>query len=384
VSHTVAVNPEPSAPSEKERNAYVELEVFKVEPESELITSFYLRPAKGQGVNAWEPGQFLPIRVTIPGEKEPALRTYSISTAPNPDHYRLSIRREGGKALVSQFLHANAKPGFRLEAAAPRGRFVLHRANGRTPVLISGGVGITPMMAMVEQIVFEGRQTGKFRPVYFIHGAHNHKVHAFSKHIRELAAQHPGLKVHICHSEPDPSSGPEARCDSEGRVTIETLKQVLPFGDYDFYLCGPAAFMRSLYDGLTGIGVREDRIHYESFGPATVLKPEVRPEVEIEPGHADVPPVRVRFAKSGMTAEWSRDKGTLLELAESAGLTPNFGCRSGICGTCITRIAGGAVDYLEEPVAQRGPGEILICCSVPHSDMGLATGGNEHEVVLDL
>ena len=383
VSETISVAPTSSATSESERSIYVELELFRIEPESDLITSFYFRRADGEALKPWEPGQFLPIRIMIPGQKEPALRTYTLSTAPNSDHYRLSIRREEGNALVSRFLHADARPGFRLEAAAPRGKFVLNRSNDRVPVFISGGVGITPMIAMVEYLVEEGQRTGTFRPAYFVHGANNHKVHAFSKHIRELAAEHPGLKVHICYSQPESDQGSEIRCDSEGRVSIETLKQMLPFGDYDFYLCGPARFMKSLYDGLTGIGVREDRIHYESFGPATVLKPETTAPAVIEPGHVDAPPVRVRFATSGETAEWTRDKGTLLEFAESIGLAPKFGCRSGICGTCITRISSGAVDYLEEPVAARGQGEVLLCCSVPRPDTAQAASGGG-EVVLDL
>jgi ferredoxin-NADP reductase/phenylpropionate dioxygenase-like ring-hydroxylating dioxygenase large terminal subunit len=383
VSQTISVIPTPSAPSESERGTYAELELFKVEPESDVITSFYFRRPDGQRLQPWEPGQFLPIRVIIPGQKEAALRTYTLSTAPNADHYRLSIRREEGNALVSQFLHANARPGFRLEAAAPRGRFILNRSNDRVPVLISRGVGITPMIAMLEYIVEEGRRTGKFRPAYFIHAAYNHRAQAFSKHLRNLANEHPGLKTHICHTHPDPDAAPDSRCDSEGRISIETLKQILPFGDYDFYLCGPPPFMKSLYDGLTKMGVREDRIHYESFGPATVLRPEKQEAAVVEPGHVDLPPVRVRFSKSGATAEWSRDKGTLLELAESIGLAPKFGCRSGICGTCITRISNGEVDYLEEPVAVRGPGEVLLCCSIPRHDPA-QVASSDTEIVFDL
>ena len=383
VSQTISVAPTSSAVSESERSAYVELELFRVEPESDLITSFYFRRADGESLHPWEPGQFLPIRVTIPGQQEAALRTYTLSTSPNSEHYRLSIRRGEGNALVSQFLHANAKPGFRLQAAAPRGRFVLN-ANNRIPVLISGGVGITPMIAMAEYLVDEGRRTGKFRPAYFIHGAQNHRVHAFSKHVRDLANEHPGLKVHVCYSHPESGVGDHNLCDSVGLVSIETLKQILPFGDYDFYLCGPPPFMKSLYDGLTAAGVKEERIHYESFGPATVLRPETKAEVAVEPGHLDGPPVRVRFSKSDRTAEWSRDKGTLLEFAESIGLAPKFGCRSGICGTCTTDIKSGAVDYLEEPVAPRGPGQILLCCSIPRSDPAVTTANGEGEVVLDL
>jgi len=173
---------------------------MRIDQESDLITSFYLRRADGTPLHAWQPGQFLPIRVTIPGQDKPAPRTYTLSTASNPDHYRLSIRRGEGSALVSQFLHANASLGFRLEAMAPRGRFVLSDAGSRPVVLISGGVGITPMIAMAEHIVAEGRRTGTYRPIHFIHGTQNGRVHAFRDHIRALAAEHPQFHVHVCYS----------------------------------------------------------------------------------------------------------------------------------------------------------------------------------------
>src|SRR5262249_33989649 len=132
-----------------------------------------------------------------------------------------------------------------------------------------------------------------------------------------------------------------------------------------FYLCGPSGFMKSLYDGLTGMGIPSDRIFYESFGPATVLKPEVQPPAPARPGTVTGEVVTVRFQKSAAGGEWSNERGTLLEFAESLGVARKFGCRSGICGTCTTRIVEGAVDYLEDPVAPRGSGEVLLCCSVP-------------------
>ena len=162
---------------------------------------------------------------------------------------------------------------------------------------------------------------------------------------------------------------------SIGHIDIDLVKRILPFGDYEFYLCGPATFMKSLYDGLTGIGVPVERIFYESFGPATVLKPEARLDAPIRPMSVNAGAATVRFVRSDTGAAWSRNRGTLLELAESIGLAPNFGCRSGICGTCTTRILSGAVEYIEEPVAPRGQGEVLLCCSVPR---GYA------DVVLDL
>ncbi len=361
IAHAVPVEPTASAASAQERGTYMPLEVVRAEPESDLITSFYLRRADGGDLGMWEPGQFLPIRVTIPGQDKPAPRTYTLSSACNPNHYRLSIRRGEGAALVSQFLHAQAKPGFRLEAMTPRGRFVLDQASNRPVVLVSGGVGVTPMIAMAEHIVAEGKRTGTFRPVYFIHGARNGRAHAFADHVRALATTHPSFKVHVCYSQPDDGDVVGTSHDTAGTVTPETLRQVLPFGDFDFYLCGPAAFMRSLYDGLTGMGIGTNRIHYESFGPATILKSEAPTQV----GAADAAPVAVRFARSDVSTEWSRDRGTLLEMAESVGLAPNFGCRSGICGTCTTRLLNGAVDYVEEPVAPIGNGEVLLCCSVP-------------------
>ena len=239
------------------------------------------------------------------------------------------------------------------------------------------------MIAMANQIVEDGRNTGKFRPVWFVHGANNGRVHAFGTHVRELAAAHPAMRVHIRYSQPGGDDRLGLTHDGEGQVTIEVLKQLLPFDDYDFYLCGPPPFMQSLYDGLGGLGVRRERIHYESFGSGTALKPEAKPEVPLRAAGLGDGAVPVRFARSAITAEWTRDKGTLLELAEMVGLAPVFGCRSGICGTCATRLTSGAVDYVEEPLAPRGEGRVLLCCSVP-AGATAPSGGANPGVVLDL
>jgi uncharacterized protein len=232
---------------------------------------------------------------------------------------------------------------------------------------------------MAGHIVEEGRRTGNFRPIWFIHGTHNGRVHAFGKHVRELAREHPAMTAHIPYSRPEADDRLGITHDGEGHITIDVLKALLPLNDYDFYLCGPPPFMQSLYDGLTGIGVRRERIHYESFGSGTALKPELKPEVQARIGAPVSGSVPIRFAKSGVTAEWSRDKGSLLELAEAVGLAPVFGCRSGICGTCATRITSGAVDYIEEPLAPRGEGQVLLCCSVPAT-----RGGSNPGLVLEL
>jgi ferredoxin-NADP reductase/predicted pyridoxine 5'-phosphate oxidase superfamily flavin-nucleotide-binding protein len=364
----------------RERDTFIGYEVFRVEAESETIRSFYLRRADGKALAGYEAGQFLPIRLAIPGMAGPVLRTYTVSDGPNREYFRLSVKREAG-GLVSSFLHDHAEPGFRLEAMAPRGKFVLDAAAARPVVLISGGVGITPMIAMTNHLINEGRRTRSFRQTFFIHGTTNGRALAFGRHLRSLARVHESLSVHIRFSQPSADDRLGESHDSVGRVDMDLLRSVLPFDDYDFYLCGPAGFMQSLHDGLTGLGVRQERIHYESFGPATVLEHDQQPQ---PPGRIAEGPVAVRFAASNVEAKWSPEKGTLLELAEAAGLTPSFGCRSGICGTCATRITCGAVDYVETPVGPRGDGEVLICCATPRSTSGSGTCGDRQGVILDL
>jgi ferredoxin-NADP reductase/phenylpropionate dioxygenase-like ring-hydroxylating dioxygenase large terminal subunit len=350
----------------EDRNTYRPFEIIRVERESDVISSFYLRRADGGPLAPALPGQFLPIRVTIPGQKRPMLRTYTISDVTDGSHYRLSIKREGREASISTFLHDNASPGFRLEAMAPRGKFLLDETSNRPVVLISGGVGLTPVIAMLNHLV--AQEGGLKRQVYFIHGTRSGREHAFGKHVRTLAGKHPNLSVHVCYSAPAAADRLEETYDTAGRVSPELIQQLLSVSECDFYLCGPAPFMQSIYDGLIALGVARDRIRYESFGGALTLKPEI---------HAvgkQMPPVSVRFARSDISADWTPDKGTLLEFAETLGIAPTFGCRSGICGTCATRMKQGSVEYLEEPIATLEEAQVLLCCSIPSAaakDTGL-------------
>ena len=311
------------------RNVYVELEVAKVEPESEEITSYYLRRTDDEAIAPWEAGQFLPIRVNRPDGQKPVQRTYTISTAPNNQHYRLSIKRMGEGAVCSAFFHDNVRVGSRIEAMAPRGKFVLDHASDRPVVLISGGVGVTPMIAFTEALLEKARAGEAPRPITFIHGARNGRVQAFGEQIRAAAAAHPSLKVHVCLSEPRDEDEIGVTYDSAGYVSADLVAQLADPNHCDIYLCGPPAFMQSLYDGLTDKGVPSDRIHFESFGTATVRIPEPRTAVAGSDGVA----IPVRFAKSGVDATWTKEAGTLLELAAQNGLAPLFGCRSGSCGT---------------------------------------------------
>lgn len=350
--------------------------VDRKEPESETITSFYLVPEDGAALPDFLPGQFLTFELSIPGQSKPVLRTYSLSDSPNADYYRVSIKREPAPddrpdlepGLSSSFFHDEVGIGTKLRVGAPRGKFHLDPDGERPVVLLSAGVGLTPMISMMNTIV----QSSARRPVWFLNGARDGREHAMAAHIRRMAKDNENVHAHIRYSQPGAADIEGRDYDSRGRIDIALLKQVLPFDDYDFYLCGPTPFMRSLYCGLLSLDVSEKRIHYEFFGPASVLKEDAKPigrtsaptaETELSGG------LTVNFARSGVTADWNPDCESILDLAERHGLNPDYSCRSGICHTCMCTVVEGEVEYLEEPLGEPDPGCALICCSTPKTNL---------------
>jgi len=343
-------------------------------PESETITSFYLKPQDGKPLPSYMPGQFLTFRVNIPEHSRPVARTYSLSDSPNhPDYYRVSIKRLPAPAeppgippgLSSNYFHDCVQPGARLCVMAPRGKFYLDPEDDTPVVLLSGGVGLTPMISMLNAIVESGNQ----RTVWFVHGSRDGRDHAMGAHIRGLAAERDHVHVHVSYSQPRPEDVEGRDHDSQGRVNVEMLKQVLPPAAYDFYLCGPTPFMKSLYDGLLKWGVAETRIHYEFFGPASELRKGGEAARKATAAAQDDEKFEVSFAKSGLTAMWDPSSETILDFAEAQGLRPDFSCRTGICHTCMSRLIEGEVEYVTEPLDMPDPGCVLICCSRPRSNI---------------
>ncbi|TGR64410.1 NO-inducible flavohemoprotein [bacterium M00.F.Ca.ET.194.01.1.1] len=235
-------------------------EVVERREESTTITSFILRPEDGNAVLRHKPGQYLTFRFDAAGR--PGLkRNYSISCGPNTDHYRITVKREPeGEASV--FLHDAVKVGTILECTPPAGEFFLPDALERPIVLLSGGVGLTPMVSMLEALAEKDAE----RPAFYIHGTTSRATHAFREHVSELAIRHGATTVATFY---DQSNG-EAEVHS-GFITLDWLSQHTPFYEADFYLCGPRPFLRSFVTGLSQAGVLPDRIHYEFFGPADEL-----------------------------------------------------------------------------------------------------------------
>ncbi|MDH3703409.1 MAG: MOSC domain-containing protein [Alphaproteobacteria bacterium] len=345
--------------------------VDRIERESDHISSFYLLPEDGKELPHYMPGQFLPIRLDIPGEPKPLNRTYSLSDRPGRDYYRLTIKREpppkdrpdAPPGRSSNYFHDTLKPGSKLRVRSPRGKFYLDPKGSSPVALISAGVGLTPMISMLNAIV----EAGADRPVRFVHGARNGAEHAMGAHVRRLAEENDSVHCHVRYSSPAPEDVIGQDYDDPGRVDAALLKRLCPAEDVDYYLCGPPPFLKSIFTGLLALGVAEDRIHYEFFGPAEAMRDDagggagdcVECSTEIE----------VTFKRSGVTGNWNPSFGTLLDMAESLGLSPPYSCRSGICQTCICPIAGGEVEYVEEPLDPPDDDAVLICCARPKTDI---------------
>ena len=330
--------------------------------ESRLITSFHLA-AGNVPLEGFKPGQFLVFRIATPhGE---VVRNYSLSGSPDAlGHYRISVKREdlGGS---SQYLHDHVQVGDSLLAEGPRGAFVLDEAGNRPVVLLSGGVGLTPMVAMLHRLVKGTRR------VLFLHACEGGDVHALRDEVEALVATRPGLSAHFCYRTPSDQDRQTKRFHSEGVFTREQLQSLLYLDDYDFYLCGPPPFMAAMYQTLCSLGVPKTRIAYEFFGPATVLEAAANTVPKPFVAAPSEGAITVEFRKSGITTDWTGAADSLLALAEDMGLSPEFSCRAGICNSCKSSITAGEVDYFEDPLDDLSPGEVLICCSRPKTSVVL-------------
>jgi len=247
-----------------------EFVVDRVVPESEVIKSFYLRPADGGPIMGFEPGQYLTFQLDTPDHGR-LVRNYSISCAPGGEQYRISVKRETAPSegagippgLASNFLHDHVGPGGRLRVSAPAGDFFYAERDGCPVVLLSGGVGLTPMVSILDTLV--DRRAA--RPVFYVHAALSGREHAMKDHVRRVAAGHDDVNAVVFYEFPRDDDVLGEDYDVPGRITLDWVKRELPTGEADFYFCGPKGFMRMLALGLRAIGVHEEHIHFEFFGP---------------------------------------------------------------------------------------------------------------------
>ncbi|MEH6546691.1 MAG: pyridoxamine 5'-phosphate oxidase family protein, partial [Sneathiella sp.] len=314
--------------AEAKREEWRPFRLARIKNESSVIRSFYFEPADGHTLLPFEAGQFLTLRLTTEEGTEPVIRTYTVSSAPGEDFYRISVKREE-EGHISRHLHDQMKRGDIIEAKAPRGDFFIDPAETRPAVLLAGGVGVTPMLSMALHVVSEGVRTRHMRPLTIFHSAQTTEQRAFSDLFNLLQQQTEGaLTYYSFISNPAADEKPGVDFNGRGRIHAEAFRQALGLDDYDFYLCGPPAFMQAMYDIVRSLGVRDGRIFTEAFGPASHVRQPDDETAAFEPEEEAEHSI-ITFAASGFEQRWNAGDATLLETAENHGLSPAFSCRDG-------------------------------------------------------
>ncbi len=338
-----------------------QMRVARIRKESDTVTSFVLAPVDGQPLAIFQAGQFVVLQLLVDPNKPPILRSYSLSNLPVADHLRISVKSELN-GVGSSFLCNRAHEGDVLEVSAPRGSFTLR--NGQNPVvLLSAGVGATPVMAMLHALAAEGSQ----REIWWIYGARNRADHPFAEESRSLLTQLSRGRRYIVYSRPSATDQVGTDYDAPGHLDTALLEKIGVPRSGDFYLCGPSSFLQSMRNGLRNWGVLAENVHTEIFGALESITPGMAQVVHtphLPPGPRGAGPV-VSFARSGITLAWDKRFASLLELAEACDVPVRWSCRTGVCHTCMTGIIGGAVAYNPEPLEFPAPGNVLVCCSQP-------------------
>ncbi len=341
------------------------------------IVSFHLEAETPMTLPPFKPGQFLTFLFELPDAGQTGtrkvIRCYSLSDRPHTDHYRISVKRVPAPpgeqtvppGLVSNHLHEQVREGDRLMVKPPSGHFHLIEESRLPLVLIAGGIGITPMLSILNTLMAQASE----REIWLFYGVRNGREVIMLKALQELARTQARFHLHLCFNRPLAEERAGIDYQHTGHVDMALLQQVLKLGRYQYYVCGPAAMMESIVLGLENLGIAADDIHYEAFGPATLK----RPKQEAKPVLTEAADQwQVTFSRSGKSVEWTGAHESLLSLAEAEGIDVESGCRAGSCGSCQTRVETGEVEYDQEPDAEVEAGHCLLCVSRPKSDLILA------------
>lgn len=329
------------------------LRVTRVVPESTIVTSIHLADAGGAPLPRPEPGQYLTLR--LPGAGDPApVRSYSLSSAPSDREYRISVKRDG---VVSGYLTTRLAAGATVDVAAPRGEFVL-ADDDRPVVLVSAGIGVTPVLAMLHALA-AGRTA---REVRWVHSARTAAEQAFAAEAHALLASLPHGREHVYLTA------------ETGRLTAAELSTLELPPTAAVYLCGPEAFMTAMREAFVSLGFDPSNVHSELFGGVSAINPGLTGVVRKTPhppaGAAGTGPA-VTFARSGLTVRWREGSPSLLEFAEACDVPTRWSCRTGVCHTCATPVLSGRVTYDPDPLEPPAAGEALLCCARPSEDVVL-------------
>ena len=375
-AHSATPNSAPQISSAEAWTGFREFSVRRREFEDSgrSVCSFYLEPCDGEPLPSFKPGQFLTFRLAVrnlaKAETNAVVRCYSLSDAPRSDYYRVSIKRVPAPpdrpdlppGISSGFFHDHVREGDRLMVKAPSGHFHLVEDEPLPIVLIAGGIGITPMLSILNSVLERGIE----REIWLYYGVRNGREHVMKEHLQMLASRHDDFHLHVCFSAPDESDVEGTDYNHRGRVDVPLLRNTLKLARYQFYVCGPKPMMENLVPGLEQWGVDSGDIHCESFGPATLVKRE-----KPAPILRDAQPIGITFSRSNKSLTWDPSADSLLEFAEANAIEVESGCRAGSCGTCQTALTAGEVDYSQQPDADIEPGHCLLCIATPRGDLVL-------------
>ncbi|MFJ5212376.1 MOSC domain-containing protein [Streptomyces nigra] len=342
------------------------LRVADVVPESSTVSSLHLTSADGSPLPAARAGQYLTLRVPEAGQPAP-VRSYSLSAASGDGRYRISVKHEP-HGMVSSYLNTRLRPGATVDAAAPRGDFVLKEGIGPV-LLVSAGIGVTPVLAMLHELA----ASHSSRDIWWIHGARTPLEHALRAEAHALIASLPHGHEHVFYS----AAPPGGYSGSPGRPGRLDKDQLLALGipaDAVAYVCGPASFMDDMQVALTGAGIDSGAIHTELFGALASINPGLTERADVTPhlpsGAPGTGPM-VTFARSGVSTPFPERTRSLLELAEACDVPVRWSCRTGVCHTCVTPLLSGDVSYVSSPLEEPARGRTLICCVRPDTDVVL-------------
>jgi ferredoxin-NADP reductase/MOSC domain-containing protein YiiM len=343
------------------------LAVTGIARESADVLSFTMQSSNGQPLPSALPGQYVVLRIQGTAGAPPLFRSYSLSGALSTERYRISVKIEPNGA-AGTCLRDHVHVGDTLDVSSPRGSFILQTGE-RPVVLLSAGIGATPVLAMLYALA----ASGATRQVLWIHSARDREHHPFAAEVRRLMLELPHARSHVCYSRPGPHDKPGEDFDTAGHLSRSVFDEIGVPRDADVYLCGPTRFMADMKEALTTLGVAAERIHVEVFNGSESMTPGVVGAVVRAPhlpmDEANTGPL-VSFARSGIAAHWKAPAyQSILELAEACDVPVRWACRTGVCHSCESGLVSGAVTYGPEPLDKPAEGNILVCCSQPLRDV---------------
>ena len=357
----------PGAAAHPASPGFQSLAVTSIDRESEDVLSFAMQSADGHQLAVALPGQYVVVRLRPTADGPTLFRSYSLSGPLSTEHYRISVKIEPNGA-GGKYLREHIRVGDRVEVSSPRGSFILQPGE-RPIILLSAGIGATPVLAMLHALVAAGSK----RQIIWLHSARDGQHHPFAGEVRRLMGTLTNARSYVCYTKPDTSDKSDEDFNATGRFSRSVFDELKLPRDADVYLCGPNQFMTDMKQALAAAGLEPKRIHIEIFNGGESMTPGVvgaktrpphKPSDEASTGSL------ISFARSGISTHWDASRyGSILEMAEACDVPVRWSCRTGVCHNCESGLVSGAVVYDPQPLDKPADGNLLVCCSQPTSDV---------------